>query len=72
VQPELGRWIIGIGVLLVIVGLVVWKAPGALSWFGKLPGDISIQKGNFSFYFPLVSCVLISVILSLLALLFRR
>jgi Protein of unknown function (DUF2905) len=72
VQPEIGRLIIGIGVLLVIIGLVVWKVPGALSWFGKLPGDISVQKGDFSFYFPLASCVLVSVILSLLAWLFRR
>jgi hypothetical protein len=72
VQPEIGRLIIGIGVLLVIIGLVVWKMPGALSWFGRLPGDISVRKGGFSFYFPLASCVLISVILSLLAWLFRR
>lgn len=71
-QPEIGRLIIGIGVLLVIIGLVVWKLPGALTWFGKLPGDISVQKGDFSFYFPLASCVLISVVLSLLAWLFRR
>jgi hypothetical protein len=72
VQPEIGRLIIGIGVLLVIIGLVVWKVPGALTWFGKLPGDLSIQKGGFSFYFPLASCVLISVVLSLLAWVFRR
>lgn len=72
VQPEIGRLIIGVGVLLVIIGLVVWKVPGAFGWFGKLPGDISVQKGDFSFYFPLVSCVLISIILSLLAWLFRR
>ena len=72
VQQELGKLIVIIGVLLVIVGLVAWKMPGALGWFGKLPGDISIRKDNFSFYFPLVSCVVISVILSLLAWLFRR
>ena len=71
-QPEIGKLIIGVGVLLVIIGLVVWKVPGALSWIGKLPGDISVQKGGFSFYFPLASCVLISLILSLLAWLFRR
>jgi hypothetical protein len=72
VQPEVGKLILGVGVLLVIVGLVIWRVPGALNWFGKLPGDIAIQKGNFSFYFPLASCVLISVILSLLLWLFRR
>ncbi|MBV9488405.1 MAG: DUF2905 domain-containing protein [Verrucomicrobia bacterium] len=71
-MQELGRLIIVTGVLLVIIGLIIWKAPGVFGWFGKLPGDISVQKGNFSFYFPLATCVLISLILTLLSWLFRR
>jgi len=69
---DLGRLIIGLGVLLVIVGLVLWKAPGTFGFLGKLPGDISLRKGDFSFYFPLGTCILISVVLTLLSWLLRR
>jgi len=62
---DLGKSIIAIGIVLVIVGIVVsiaGKAPG----FGKLPGDVLIKKENFSFYFPLTTCILISIILSVI------
>jgi len=39
---------------------------------GKLPGDISVQKGNFSFYFPVVTCIVVSLVVTLLSWLFRR
>lgn len=59
-----GLGIAGLGVLVYCVG----RIPG----FGKLPGDMFIQKGNFSFYFPLATCILASVILTLLFNLFKR
>jgi uncharacterized membrane protein len=68
---DLGRWLIVIGVILVVVGAVFLLAP-KLPWLGKLPGDISYQRGNFSFYFPLGTCILISIILTLIMYLFRR
>ena len=68
---DLGRWLIVIGVILVIVGAVFLLAP-KIPWLGKLPGDISYQRGNFSFYFPLGTCILISIILTLIMSLFRR
>lgn len=61
---ELGRSIIVLGVILVVVGIIVVfaaKVPG----LGKLPGDILIERKNFTFYFPLATCILISIILSL-------
>ncbi|MGH7180448.1 MAG: DUF2905 domain-containing protein [Nitrospiraceae bacterium] len=67
----LGKIFIGVGVCVVLVGLLMLMAdrvPGVgslLGWFGKLPGDISIRRDNFSFSFPLVTCLLLSVILSL-------
>jgi hypothetical protein len=67
---ELGRILIGIGVLLVIVGLVVLFA-GRLG-VGKLPGDIIVRRGNFTFYFPLVTSLLLSLLLTLFLWLFRR
>ena len=68
---DLGRWLIVIGVILVIVGAVFLLAP-KLPWLGRLPGDLSFKRGNFSFYFPLGTCILISIILSLIVYLFRR
>lgn len=70
-MSDLGRWLIVAGVILVIVGAVFLLAP-RLPWLGKLPGDISYQRGNFSFYFPLGTSIVISIILTLILYLFRR
>ncbi len=67
----LGRTLIYLGLLLVVIGLV-FSLGGKLPWLGHLPGDISIERERYSFYFPLATCVLISVILSLVLYFFRR
>jgi len=67
----IGRILVITGVVLVVIGLIVSFAP-RLPWLGKLPGDILIKRENFSFYFPLASCILVSVILSFVMWLFRR
>ena len=59
-----------LGVGLVIVGVLVWS--GALSWFGRLPGDIRIERESVHVYIPLVSMLVLSVVLSLLLSLIRR
>lgn len=61
----LGNVLIITGILTVIFGFIL-KLSGKLRWIGKLPGDIVIHKGNFTFYFPLVTGLLASLILSLL------
>lgn len=68
-----GRTLIGLGVLLVVIGVVVLLAeriPGFKP--GRLPGDIAIQRGNFRFYFPIVTSILVSVVLTVLLWLFGR
>ena len=70
-MADLGRWLIVVGVILVVVGAVFLLAP-KLPWLGRLPGDISFKRGNFSVYFPLGTCILISIILTLIMYLFRR
>jgi len=70
-MSDLGRVLIIVGVILVIVGAVFLLAP-KLPWLGRLPGDINYKRGNFSFYFPLGTCILISAILTLIFWLFRR
>lgn len=63
---ELGKVLVVFGVVLVAVGALLalgWRLPGRL---GRLPGDIIIRREDFTFYFPLVTCLLLSVVLSLL------
>jgi uncharacterized protein HemY len=59
------------GLLLVVLGLV-FSLVGKLPWIGNLPGDIIIQRERFTLYFPITTCILISVILSLVLYFFRR
>lgn len=63
----MGKAILIVGVILVVVGLVLMYAPGAFSWFGKLPGDIHIQNGNTRIFIPITSMLILSILLSLIA-----
>lgn len=65
-----GMMVAVVGVVLVLLGLLI--ATGALSWFGRLPGDVRIRRDGFAVYFPIVSMLVISVVLSLLLALARR
>ena len=66
----MGRLLIGLGLLLMVVGLA-WPYLSKLP-FGRLPGDIVIEREHFRFYFPLVSCLLVSAVGGVLLWLFRR
>ena len=68
---DLGRLLIFFGIVLVVVGVLLTVA-GKLPWLGKLPGDIYYKGEHVTFYFPIVTCLLVSVVLSLLFYLFRR
>ena len=68
----MGKNLIVVGLLAVVAGLIIQFAPQAFSWFGKLPGDIRYEKGNFKFFFPLTTMILLSVGVSLLLKLFGR
>jgi hypothetical protein len=57
--------------VLAVAGAVLWKT-GGLGGLGKLPGDLFVQRGNATFYFPIVTCILVSAVLTLLSWLFRR
>lgn len=70
-MPGLGKILIIFGIVLVIVGLIL-SLVGKIPLLGHLPGDIYIQRDRFSFYFPITTCLLISVILSLVLYFFRR
>ncbi len=68
---SLGKIILSIGGLLILIGLVV-TLMGRFTGLGRLPGDIFIQRENFTFYFPLATTILISIVLTLLLNFFRR
>ena len=68
---ELGRIMVVIGVIVLVAGGIIWKT-GGLFGLGKLPGDIFVQKGSSSFYFPVVTCVVISLLLTLISWLLRK
>lgn len=69
---ETGRWLVVLGVLLVLLGLLWTYAPKLLGWFGHLPGDIRLEREGFRLYFPLTSMLLLSLVLSLLLSLLAR
>jgi uncharacterized protein HemY len=66
-----GKSLIYIGIVLVILGLL-FSLGGKIPWLGHLPGDIYIQRGRFTFYFPVTTCLLISIIMTLIVYFFRR
>ena len=68
----MGKILIVVGLVAVVAGLIIQFAPQAFSWFGKLPGDIRYEKGNFKFFFPLTTMIILSVGVSLLLKLFGR
>lgn len=67
----LGRWLIGAGIGIFLLGVAFRYLPG-IPYLGRLPGDILIKRDKFTFYFPLTTCILISIILMLTARFFGR
>jgi len=64
-MPDIGRLLIGFGIVLIVFGLFVMS-------FGKLPGDIVVKKENFTFYFPIATSLLLSIVLSIIFYLFSK
>jgi hypothetical protein len=70
-NPQFGKLLIMVGVLLVVVGIVVLFRPN-IPWLGRLPGDIVIERGNTRIYFPVVTSLVVSVVMSLVMWIFRK
>ena len=62
---ELGKFIVIMGVIATLVGLMMWSG-FAPKWLGRLPGDIRIEREHSVFYFPVVTCIVLSIVLTLL------
>jgi hypothetical protein len=68
---DLGKVLVVAGLLVAITGALLWSGFGK-DWLGRLPGDMNYSKGDFSFHFPIVTCLIVSAILTLLLWLFRK
>jgi hypothetical protein len=71
VFSALGKMLILLGVFIIVIG-IFFVIGDKIPWIGRLPGDIIIKKEKFSFYFPITTCIIISIILTLLFTLFRK
>ena len=71
-QEEFGKWIFVLGVILLMAGALMWLFGDYLDWLGHLPGDIRIERKEFSIYFPVTTMIIISILLSILFTIFSR
>ena len=67
----MGKFLVILGAVTALLGLVLWSG-FAPKWLGRLPGDIQIEREHSAFYFPIVTCIIISILLSLILSIFRR
>jgi len=72
VDQNTGKYVIGFGAIIIIVGLLVYFFHDKLHWLGRLPGDIRIEKENFKFYFPIATMILISLLITLVINIVKR
>jgi hypothetical protein len=70
-MAPIGKTLVFAGIAILVVGLVLWGF-SSVPYFGKLPGDIYVRRGNFTFYFPLATSILISIIATIVFSLMRR
>lgn len=70
--PEIGRFLIYTGLVLVALGFLIVFFGSKLGWLGSLPGDIRLERGNTRVYFPIVTMIVLSIVLTIIINLFRR
>ncbi|MBC3542141.1 DUF2905 domain-containing protein [Rufibacter sediminis] len=70
-QP-LGKYLVILGIILVVFGLVLWLGGPRMNWFGNLPGDVRVERPGFKFFAPFTTMLLVSIVLSLVLWAIRR
>lgn len=71
-NQETGKYILFIGIAIVVIGILIYFFHDKLHWIGRLPGDIRIEKENFRFYFPITTMILISLLLTVIIRIIRK
>ena len=70
-MPEIGKLLVFIGLAIMLVGALLWCGVGK-GWLGQLPGDVNYSRGNFSFHFPIITCIVLSILVTVILRLFRN
>jgi len=71
-SSETGKWIIITGVLVILVGVIIYFFHDNLHWIGRLPGDIRVEKENFRFYFPITTMIIFSLAVTIIVQVIKR
>ena len=71
-DQQTGKYILIVGIVIVITGILVYFFHDNLKWIGKLPGDIRVERQNFRFYFPLATMIVLSVLVTIIINIFKR
>ncbi len=71
-NSDTGKWIIILGVLIVLGGIIIYFFHDKLQWIGRLPGDMRIEKENFRFYFPITTMIVFSLLVTLIVTIIKR
>jgi hypothetical protein len=72
VNNQAGKYIIVIGIFIIIIGVIVYFFSNKLNWIGRLPGDIRVEKENVRFYFPITTMIIFSVLLTVIIQIIRK
>ena len=67
-----GKYVIVFGILIIIIGIIIYFFHDKLHWIGRLPGDIRVERENFRFYFPLVTMIIFSILITVIVNIIRR
>ena len=71
-DQQTGKYILIVGIVIVITGILVYFFHDYLKWIGRLPGDIRVERENFRFYFPLATMIVLSVLVTIIINVFKR
>jgi uncharacterized membrane-anchored protein YitT (DUF2179 family) len=71
-DQQTGKYILIVGVIIVVAGILIYFFHDYFKWIGRLPGDIRVERGNFKFYFPLATMIILSLVLTILINIFKR
>jgi hypothetical protein len=71
-DQQTGKYILMIGTVMVVAGIVVYFFHDYLKWIGRLPGDIRVERAHFRFYFPVATMILLSLLVTLILQIFKR
>jgi hypothetical protein len=71
-NSQVGKYVILAGIIIVVIGVIVYFFSDKLHWIGRLPGDIRVEKNNFRFYFPITTMIIASILFTIIIQIIKR